>query len=1185
MKQECSVKLRAICVKWGAALLIACLSLGKVLAMDATDTSTNEVIDLDLKNAGALEIFRQIETRTGLKFNYFEGDLDKTVKITRKYRKTAVDVILKDLSASLGLQFKMVNRSVNVKRIENGASTPAATSRPAAAAVQVSGIVTAADLKVALPGVTVQEKGTSKGTITDERGYYSLEVTNGNATLIFSFTGYTAQEMPVLGRTAINLEMAVNSESLKEVVVTALGITREARSLGYAVSEVKGKDLAEAGQINAINALTGKVAGLQVNMSSMSVDGKNRVIIRGATSLSNDNQPLIVVDGIPLQGSSPTPVSTIPSSGGIANWGSPIGDINPQDIESISVLKGASATALYGSRASNGVLLITTKMGSRESGKLSVNVTSNYTWRTPLIYPEFQRQYGQGYNGEYEYVDGDGNGKFDNYTDSWGPELNGQMIPQWDPNSDLPVTKPFQYHDNFKNFMQTGLVGNNTVSFMSHSEFTNTRLSLSHQKLKGIIPTTGLQRISVNLNSMTKMGKKLSLHVRGNLSSMESPNRTSSGGWGRGNVISRFFDIPANIDIRDLQNYKDENGDKRSFAFWGPNPYWDLYEDKSPSERNRFSAAITLKYDINDKFWIEGTALNNQSRTDYEERNAMSMVHNNLGSFSQGSAYENEYNLEARAGYKNRFGKLDLNVIAGAVKRQNVYRNSDAWTNGGLIKRNVYNLENSIKPIGHSNWYGKKEVQSLFGIASVGYKDMLYLDVTARNDWSSTLPRNAWSYIYPSASASWIFSETFHIPTSVISFGKLRASVAQVGNDTEPYALGLYIDRAGNSWGDLPIQQISSRLPPAGLKPEITSSKEAGVNIVFLDNRIELDVAYYHTNTRNQIVNIDAPWERGFSTAVVNVGDLENRGIEIALNTSPIRTDRFSWDIGLTFSRNRSNLRELYKDLTHQRIGEFFGTETRAVVRDRYGSIWGFNYFYDDASYYALNKDMASHGIEQKDLHGTGKVLISDDGWPLHHVWEGIYPIPGYYVTPNWMGGVTTTVRYKSLSMTVLVDGRFGGKVVSTTHMLARRVGLAPETVGINGKGNDIRIPVAQGGGIMFDGTVLSTGEPNTVYIGAQDFYGDANAQVTPEFTFDASNIKLRELRLSYNLDKNLVKRAGLKGASISLIGNNLLLLRNHIPGIDSETGSMGADNSGQGMEFGSEPTQRAYGFQVSIDL
>lgn len=1184
MKRECSVTLDIAFIRRLALYFIFSLCAWSAMAADTTGMSRQErLFDLELKNATAVQAFRQVESATGLKFNFFEGDIDPSLRITRSYRKASLEFILDDLSQQLHLLFKQVNKSVNVKKL--GGKPRAASASAKQTSFRVRGVVTAEDLKAPLPGVTVQEKNTGKGGVTDEHGAYSIEVTDGNAVLLFSFTGYSRKEVAVGGRGTVNVTMEVNSESLKEVVITALGITREARSLGYSVSEVKGKDISEAGQMNVINGLTGKVAGLQINMSGMSVDGKNRVILRGATSLSNDNQPLIVVDGIPLQGSSPTPVSTIPPSGGIANWGSPIGDINPQDVESISVLKGASATALYGSRASNGVLLITTKMGSRESGKLSVNVTSNYTWRTPLIYPAYQRQYGQGYNGEYEYVDGEGNGKFDDYTDSWGPALNGQMIAQWDPSSDQPVVKPFTYHDNFRNFLQSGMVGNNTVSFMSHSEFTNTRLSFSHQKQRGIIPTTGLERISVNLNTLTKMGKKLSLHLRGNLSSMESPNRTSSGGWGRGNVISRFFDIPANIDIRDLRNYKDENGDKKSFTFWGANPYWDLYEDKSPSERNRFSAAVTLKYDISEKFWIEGTALNNQTRTDYEEWNAMSMKHNNLGGYSEGSAYENEYNLEVRGGYKQRFGKLDLNVIAGAVKRQNVYRNNDSWTNGGLIKRNVYNLENSIKPIGHNSWYGKKQVQSVFGVASLGYKDMLYVDVTARNDWSSTLPKNAWSYIYPSASASWIFTETFRIPKSVVSFGKLRASVAQVGNDTEPYALNLYIDRVGNSWGDLPVQQVGSTLPPAGLKPEITSAKEAGLNMVFFDNRIDLDVAYYHTNTRNQIVNIDAPWERGFSTAVVNVGDLENKGIEIALNASPIRSERFSWDLGLTFSRNWSNLKELYKDLTHQRIGEFFGTETRAVVGDRYGSIWGFNYFYDDAAYYQLNKDMASHGIQEKDLHGTGKVLISDDGWPLHHVWEGIYPIPGYYVTPDWMGGITTTFRYGNFSLTALVDGRFGGKVVSTTHMLARRVGLAPESVGFNANGVDIREPVANGGGILFDGTVLSTGEPNTVYIGAQDFYGNANGQVTPAFTFDATNIKLRELRLSYAFSKDLVKRAGLKGASISLVGNNLLLIRNHIPGIDSETGSMGADNSGQGMEFGSEPTQRAFGFQVSVDL
>ncbi len=1141
------------------------------LHLSASVYSQNEILSLKMENASLRNVLAQIEGQTELTFFFQNEQLDAVAPISIDATNQSVDEILARVFKDSSLDFRIVDKHVVIFP----ANKPQQAVQPQGKTV--TGKVVDANGEP-IPGASIVIKGTSTGTITDMEGVFKLSTVAPEATLIFSFVGMKTQEVELAGKDRFNIVLVEESLGLDEVVVTALGISRESKAIGYSVTEVGGDRLAETGQTNVVTALSGKVAGVNITGSSSGIDGTNRIVIRGETSLSNDNQPLIIVDGIPLQANQQLEASTIPSYGGISDWGSPIADINPEDIANLSVLKGASATALYGSRAANGVILITTKSGKKGQKGLGVTLTSSYTISNPLINElPWQKEYGQGYDGQYAYVDGNGNGTYDNNVRSWGPKFEGQMIPQWDPATGQAVTKPWEYHDNWKNFFDTGILSNTTIGITHGTETSSSRVSISYQKEDGIVPNTGLTRITANFNNNFEINDKLSVHLRGTLSNMDSKNRT---GYGY-NPVRDVYNMPANIDIRELKKYyKTPQGERNSFYENGLNPYWGLYENTNPSERKRMSIGVTVKYDINDWLYLQGEAVQDQTRVDYSQRTAAYKY--NAGAYSQGSTFDQEYDFNARLGFNKDFTTWGLSGLFGTEVRNVQNRSESASTVGGLINKGVYNLDNSLKPVNSSHFMSEKEVQSVFGNVNFNYRKYLYLDLSERIDWSSTLPQNNWRFSYPSVSLSYVFSEMLNIDKSILSFGKIRASWAQVGSDTSPYFLNLYVNRWGDSWNGEPIQSLDATLPPTNLKPEISNSKEIGTMLSFLNNRINLDFAWYQTNTENQIVTIDTQWERGFRWARINVGDLETSGVEVALNTTPVQTKEFRWDLNFIYNRNRGKLNELYGELTHQRIGEWYGSETRAEVGERYGSVWGFPYMVDSEEMWEQLSPMQQDIPNKEDLYGTGKVL-TQDGKPMHTVWRGGPYDMGLYFTPDWTGSISTTLTYKDFTLSMLFDGRFGGNVISTTYQHAYLYGLVDKTAGLNQKGNPKRDPVAEGGGILFDGTDVATGQPNTTYIDTQEqFYGWNTG--SPDFIFDATNIKLRDLVFSYKIPSRITTKYGLGTASIAFIGHNLLLLKNNMPGIDSET-MMGYSNNGQGLEVASIPTARNLGLKISLNF
>ncbi|WP_339751197.1 SusC/RagA family TonB-linked outer membrane protein [Algoriphagus aquimarinus] len=1038
-----------------------------------------------------------------------------------------------------------------------------------------------------VPYANVLIKGTTKGTLTDENGEFELLVPEGGIVVI-SFLGYASVDQKVNRDTpSFKIILLPDESELSEVVVTALGIKKEKRAIGYSVDQIPSEQLNSTGESNVLLNLSGKAPGVQVSGSSNGVDGSPRVIIRGVTSLSSDNQPLYVLDGLPLLSNRSLSESLFSPSGGGGDLGNPLSDINPNDIQNVTILKGASATALYGSRGANGVILIETKKGKEGQKGWGVSISTSATFQKPLILPEPQLEYGQGFNGEFNYVDGLGGGTNESETRLWGPKYEGQIISQWDPQTGGAIEKPWLPYgsNNLEDFFVTGHTFQENVSLTHVTESSNMRLSLGHQDIKGIVPNTGLSRITGSINSSFKMGDKLTLTFVGTGSTMSSENRDFFGGSGS---FSQVLFLPTNIDINDLRNYKDEFGNKRSFYRNGPNPYWDLYENLDPVERNRFSTSIGLTYAISNELSIQGNLYQDTNLSDSRTIRAKDIF--NLGSYSESFIKNNEVNADARINFNKEINAdLNLSAMVGVAIRNEQSMTKYASSVGGLVVRDIYNLGNSAKQPVVSNNRTEKEVQSVFGSAELNYKSIAFLTITGRNDWSSTLPRDEWSFFYPSFSGSFIFTDAFNMNSSLLSFGKLRGSWAQVGNDTQPYALNRYINRNTNSYNGQPVLGLQNVIPATSLIPEQSTSFEVGGELYFAKNKIRLDVAYYNNKSDNQLVQVENAWERGARYAFINAGTIVNKGVEFKLDIKTLDRPNLTWDINLNFSRNRGSVSGFPEDLVNFKIiGAWNGNEIRATNGEPYAHLVGFEYFLDSQdSYDRLDRqkaDYLAYGYTPaENIYGTGEILTRN-GLPMTNTFRGAGSNLGIIAPLDWTAGISNTFRYKNVQLNFLFDIRKGGHVISTTSQLMSRYGLLERSVGTNEHGVDKRASLEDGGGIIVKGIDIDTGLPNALPIRAQDLYSPYILP-TSDFTRDATNIKLKEVSLGYSFNRKVLENIGVTGLRISAVARNILILKNNLDGIDSETANLGNLNNGSGFEYGSLPNTRSLGFTLSVDF
>jgi TonB-linked SusC/RagA family outer membrane protein len=1021
----------------------------------------------------------------------------------------------------------------------------------------------------ALIGANIVVKGTAIGATTDFDGNYSIRLPEGSTTLVFSYTGYQTQEIIVGASNLVDIRMA-EGVLLDAAIVTALGIEREEKALGYAVQELGGDEIDKARETNLVNSLSGKVAGVQINNSS-NLGGSSRVLLRGASSILGENQPLFVVDGIPIDNANYSSFNQQRAAGGY-DYGNMAQDINPDDIESISVLKGANAAALYGARAANGVILITTKKGKRQKNQpVGISVNSGFSVQEVFLLPNYQNQYGGGagqtfgVNERGELIPDYG------YDGSWGPEFNeNTLVRHWD-SYDAWDTENFQQvrpwvasPNNISNYFETGRTWNNNIALSGGSEDAGFRLSYTNVDVKGTQPNSTLKRNSLNFNGNVKLTDRLRSHVNANYVRNDGHGRPLTG-YGE-SVMSQFNQwYQRQLDTDRLKNYKNPDGTQRTWNrnsaddpaphYWD-NPYWERYENVQNDSRDRIFGDVGLAYDIMPWMTLSGRAMTDYYTDRRVERIAVGGVRESRYSEDVRTLQENNYEFILNFTDLNVSNDISLNAFVGGNKRVYGLNTNLAATQGGLNTPGFYNLSNSASEVSIIDNTFEKVVNSVFASASFGFKNFLYVDLTARNDWSSTLPAENNSYFYPSVSSSFVFSEL--LPRSnVLSFGKLRASWAQVGNDTDPY-------RLANTYFSLPNFRGSgaASLPNAqnnpNLRPENTTSFEVGTQLNFLRNRIRLDVTYYNSVTEDLIFNVSQSGASGFTSAIRNAGKVENKGIEVMLNFTPIQTaGGLRWDIGLNYAKNDNRVVELADGIDNIRLASLFGVSVEARPGERYGTLMGFDYLRDD----------------------NGNRLVNANG--TYARTSTVVPLGS--VLPDFVGGISTGLSFGGFSISGLIDFQSGGALNSLSNQWGKYSGMLDETVANNIREDGIVVDGVYAPGTMIDGVDVS-GQQNQTELDAQThFFVNQGFVVHAADVYDASFVKLRELRVSYMLPTSFISQTPFTGATISLVGRNLAILSKNVPNIDPQA----AVSSGniQGFEGGQLPSERSIGVNLSFRL
>jgi TonB-linked SusC/RagA family outer membrane protein len=1062
----------------------------------------------------------------------------------------------------------------------------------------ISGTVSGAEDGQPVIGCTVQLKGTNTGIITDINGIYTLVVPDNATKLVFSYVGMKTQEVEISGRSVIDVVLVSDILGLSEVVVTALGISREKKSLGYSVQQIGGEELNTVRETNFVSSMSGKVSGVSV-IQPNTMGGSANIVIRGNASLLGNNQALFVVDGIPVD-NSVTNTQTQRDGWGGYDYGNAAMDINPDDIESISVLKGAAASALYGSRAANGVVLVTTKKGTRQKG---LGITFNSSMVINKIdkatLPKYQKEYGGTYG---PYYDGPGGHfllyDFNNdgtdelvvptYDDaSWGEKFDPNlMVVQWealDPlASNYGVATPWVFPEHsIEALFETGRKITNNIAFDAGNDLGSFRLSYTNVDETGILENSSIKRNTVNLTGTYDFTKKMTVEANANYINLEAVGRYGTGYDDQNpmQVFAQWFQT--NVDIQHLKdNYKSPlDGTQRTWnytgiptldspprAFYANNPGWVRNENFNNDGRDRFYGFGRLSYKLAPWVNVEGRVAND-FYSEYQERriSISSAQAGNLPDYTKFVRSFNEYNADIMLKFQKDYTDISLNGMAGSSTRSNKVKSTLASTVGGLLIPNFFALDNSIAPLFNEEAEIFQRINSVYGSLSVGYKRFIYLDVTSRYDISSTLPKSNNSYFYPSVSTSFILSELGGLKDlSFLSFLKLRLNYAEVGADAPAYnTKAAYI--TGKPWGNLGLFSLqnnfyNTNLNPAlynpDLMPERTKSVEAGMEARFMNNRFGLDFSFYKNNTFDQIMPAEVSRASGYSAMYINAGEIQNLGYELALNAVPVKSKDFSWSIDINWFKNNNEVVSLGGGIDNILLFSQWDVSINARVGQPYGAMVGTNFVYLD-----------------------GKKVVGDDGFYLKSDNEEVIG----NINPDWKAGIKNTLTYKNFSLSGLIDFQQGGDIYSNNTKYGWSTGLLVETAGLNDKGNPKRDPVAEGGGILFPGTVYEDGSPNTTYVECNEWGTafDYDASPTARYIFDASYIKLRELSLSYNLSKLLPESNFIKNASISLVGRNLWIIHKNTNHIDPE--NLTSAGNQQGIENGAYPTAKTFGVDLKI--
>ena len=1020
-----------------------------------------------------------------------------------------------------------------------------------------------------MPGVAVLIKGTTLGVVTQNDGTYSLSMgqADKDAVLVFSFLGFKTQELKWNGKTVIDVTLEEERQELEGVVVTALGIKREEKGLGYSTQTVTEKMMSDATPTNWASALVGKVAGANILSTSSGPISSARITLRGDASLNIDgNNALIVLDGVPLNSQMTGDGSNSYGAGGggdvPVDYGNGIADINPNDIASIQVLKGATAAALYGSRAANGVMLVTTKSGVNKKKKyLGVTFNSNSSFDRVLHWPEFQEEYGQGdlktnASGKlyYSYGDSEDGAASGNVALSFGPKLDGSLYYQYDPETQQmgTVRTPWVKRNHRKAFWQTGYTLVNSIAIDGSSEKSAVRLSLTYTKNEWIMPNTGFNRIAVSGSFQNQVTDKLRVSAKVNYVKRQSDNLPATG---YNNSSIPYFMILTNpsVDVRWYQQrwVKGKEGREilRPFSPWLDNPYVIAYECLNPMEKHGVVATGSIIYEFSPK-WVlmlrSGIDLSFDTR---EMIRPYGLKNFPKGYYQQQDVFSYENNTDVLLTYRNQLSNsFNLSVSVGANRMDNKYKMQQAYVKD-LITPGVYKLSNGVAAPITTFTERNKRVNSVYGTATLSYANKIFLDVTGRNDWSSTLPSGNNSFFYPSVSTSFILSDLLRLPEQ-ISFAKLRASWAQVGNDTDPYKTAKYYNTSAFPGS----ASVSSTLYNARFKPEISNSIEVGLDWRMFKQRFGLDLAFYNNITRNQILDVPMDQTTGYTKATMNSGKVRNRGIELQLDGTPVKTKNFTWNSTFTWAKNYNKVLSLAAGLTDGQTIAYTGGTNCALIAKVGGSI-------GDIYGYKLKRAP------------DGQVVWKDGITARTTEFE--YVGNAY---PAWKAGFSNEFSYKNFRVSILFDGQWGGIVYSQTHHKMTEHGTLKHTLKYRENPNFEVV----GEGVMLD----ERGQyvPNNVPISVSKYYADywrrANVETN---SFDASFLKLREARIEYTIPSAGLNKIGIERLTLALYGRNLAMWTKDFPVYDPEVATLNNGTIVPGSEMGQLPSTRTMGFNLTL--
>ena len=1174
------------------------LFFGILVSYAENSYSQENKLTINLKSATIREVCREIEKKSDYKF-VFAGNaneiINKRVNVT--VNSQSIKEILDNILSSTELSYQILGDQIAVYRdaskesVKKSETTASAETTQQDNTQQISGLVT--DINgVPIIGANISVTGTTVGTVTDIDGRYSLTVTRGSV-LHFSYIGYVSQDFTITNQTILNVKLLEDTEVLDDLVVTALGIKRDTKALSYSVSQVKGEDLANAKETNVANALSGKVAGVFVSRPASGAAGSSKVLIRGNNSIRTNSQPLYVVDGLPIVNNS----TESASQWGGFDYGDGISNINPDDIESMSVLKGPNATALYGQRGANGVILITTKSGKNKK-TLGINFSSDFSVGNPLVIPDFQDVYGQGYNGTFTHLRGnDGQiyswakarelgitgipktsaGRDKLTRGNWGAKMEGQEY-----EDHYGYVQNFNPKPNTYDYFRPEKTNTNNISIDGGTDKMNYRFSASNTINRGYVPTNDMDRYSFNLKATANVTDKFQVEGMVNYINQNVKNRPRLSD-ANDNPAYLFISMPRNISIDDLQKMswtKDEISRQLGFSsaslFEGlektyatnsstANPYWTINKQFNRDTRDRLIGYLKLSYQLAP--WLRFTG---KSGTDYYVDNKLFWRAQGTYASPNKNGDLQEYTTRVRetnsdilflSNFKFLDEKLDLNLNAGGSMQK--YSSRKIGSSGiEFIVPDLHAITNLKTTTPIFELY-ETAINSLYGSGQIAFDNYLYIDFSARNDWSSTLPIKNSSYFYPSTGVGFIVSEAFNLTNEKLNFLKLRASVAQAGSSGGPYLFSGNYYLNSQKFGETPVGYYSSSVVSPDLKNELTTSYEGGVDANFFNNRLGLNFTMYKSSTKNQILSVPLPSSTTFQSRVINAGEIQNQGVELLITGTPIQTNDFKWETIFNFSRNRNKVISLVDGVDSYILAQDRGIYTVAQPGEPFGQLIGVKFAWI------------------KDDQGN-RLIDPDTGLPLRT--NGFVQTTLGNALPNWLGGLTNNFIYKGFRLSALIDISQGGKIFSQSLREEILYGTTKKTL----PGRDGTY-VAEGMIAKKDanGDWVSTGVRNTKQVNAQDYWNvvatDKENFVSEEMIDDLSYISMREISLSYTFPSKILTNSVIKSASVGLYGRNLFYFQRKTDGYSPEASSFNVHNSSLGIESTSLPMMRNIGMTVSI--